>query len=657
MCRAGCASSPTPNLRFRHLFIGCFLLTLPVTAGAATPLFQQVYEMVQKERITTPVATYVAGVFNALYESAFKASGAGKDAIKSDDVKEVLRSGTSEKFCSKVKMGPYNNDCAVLVQQIIKLAQRESGIVRLGHRLQAIATSYEEPITAFSMQPAKLISGFAESLAVWGISGELTESNARSIRMIPTPSDIKKDADAVKKALEKLKDGDNEEAMIAAVWRYQYGLKFVQKYSPLSYPDGVQIDGRGTERQHLLNRPKDLEKKLQTLFESIDKRIGDEEDQISLPRRQEVLYFHIPLDNNISIWAYFRNTDDDTMAETLFPKNIGLQWDMALEPVFPSILSMGNNAPIPGGFYPPAPERKKNTPPKIPGVIAPPPSKGTSWVVLQKGGGGLCYSLSGRMGYLCREPVVTVGEEGHNCEEATPTASTGTIILTSCTPKAAQTWMQSQDVCAEMRKQAGTLFPCAPGSQSLYPFTVLGHACFIKECGQRSYGIKLLPGREPLVSQETTSPWGMCIKPPDPLPPLSYPPRIITVPSFPPYNPAARSHELTLQYCQKTGNPPLSPPSLCQPTLQPALTNPTSQLAIEGLFIQKSADTRTIDEFAGSIEAMGMDVSMTLYGTYLRQVAAALTSALGTTKSLLEQLAGSKFPTLMCPLNPAEPAC
>ncbi|MEK7218266.1 MAG: hypothetical protein AAB728_02260 [Patescibacteria group bacterium] len=182
---------------------------------------------------------------------------------------------------------------------------------------------------------------------------------------------------------------------------------------------------------------------------------------------------------------------------------------------------------------------------------------------------------------------------------------------------------------------------------------MLGHACFVRECAERTYGHTVVPRREPLVAQETTSPWDHCREPdPEPIP-LKIP-TTASVPVFPAYNPEARAKELLLQYCQSRGSAPSLPPVLCQtsPSASLALTNAIA--AFTGLSLTREGDETAQKEQLEAAEAQGLDRGTSLEREYLRQVSAAINGTLRATVDVLQQLALTAFPTAMCPLDPRE---
>ena len=290
---------------------------------------------------------------------------------------------------------------------------------------------------------------------------------------------------------------------------------------------------------------------------------------------------------------------------------------------------------IPGGLYPP------------------PPEKNVNGDTVEKGGGGLCESLAGSQGYLCH--ARTTLSAADDCVESAPKADTGVIILSSCTPKAGAKSPDADltDLCTRLRNDAGGGDVCAPGNTATYPYSILGDACFVRECAERSYGHRLTPGRIPLVSQETTAPWSGCSASAPAAKTTEISP-LIALPHIPEYNPALRLHEFNTQYCQSNGKPPLALPVLCGPDLSTAIEYPHMQDAGNGFMPGQVSDPLLEDDYRQQAEAMGLERGASLYRDYLEQANATFAGNLSATVAMLKTLASSTFPTAMCPLNPQD---
>jgi hypothetical protein len=620
-------------IRIGFLILG-MLLPLGVSASFS---FATIKGMVADERYTPGnVGTFVANILG----------------ISEGDIAEALRTGMPNGLCASKHLGN-GTECQAAAERIKTYTEREAEVIRLGHKLQIIATSYEAPIADFSLQPEKLAGTFASILRTWGIPDIDVTNRLRKVRIIDPTDDTTKQklsdkVDAVRQTLY----GFAAEERIALIWRYQYGLAFVQKddgtlsFDETQNPDGQS--GPGTERQYLFKRNKSVERALDELRTFVGGLVDPPLE------RKEIAVFSGGDDPNI--WVYFRNEQDAADDTSLPLSDAGTRFKTAMEPVMPSILH--NGQPIPGGRYPPPPERKDDK-------------------VLIKGGAGLCHSLFGSEGYLCRERTSSL--RAASCAETEPTPQPGVIILTSCTPRSSSSSSLSSGagassnsassidvtkICMVYRKNmSGSTVsassvassgssqpPCAPESQATYPYTIIGHSCFIRECGMRTFDHSVIPGRQPLVSQDSAKPWNFCLYPSQPAEPLKLPSGL-ALPPFPAYNPAAEMREMNIAFCQKALRPPLSPPSRCQtsPVLAVSLISriPFSQ----GLNMVVGTDQQPIDEQLVSGEAMGLEAGMSINQEYLRRVSESLNGTFSAIVQILQKLADTKFPTTMCPLE------
>jgi hypothetical protein len=615
-------------VRKTFALIGALSVLLPLAAGTAAAkegLFEQVSRMVlEEQRIPDDVAAFAAHAFNAWAA----ANDPGLTPLTPEDVRAVLESlAPPHPLCAKLGIN-YSGRCQSAYDAIRKIAERETATLRLGRRLQVTATHYEEPISSFSVQPSELSAAYLEVLQVWGIPLNASSTSLPQLRLLSLGND--EETMMLLQSLDgTLQSLPREEQRTAAVWRYQYGLSFVEQKSAATDPD--RQSGPGTERQYLFARPPDVERSLRDLRNAVVRKV----DPPLLAG--EIAMALLPLRENVFAWAYVRDGSKDVPGEDALPlQDVGLRWDTALNPVLPSLLADENTA-IVGGTYPP------------------PPVRSPEGDALAAGGSGLCDSLSGRQGFLCSTRTRRTMGTG-SCLEPPPPPKDNTIILSPCSPPSSSTGANAlRDICKQLRSSssASSAQPCQPGGEASYPYTVIGHACFVRECAERTYGHTVIPKRDPLVAQEDTSPWDHC-REPDPEPEPLKIPAAAALPVFPAYNPEARAKELLLQYCQSRGRPPTLPPVLCQtsPSASLALTNVMA--AFTGLSLTREWDTHAQEEYLEAAEAQGLDRGTTLEREYLRLVSAAINGTLRTTVDVLRQMAMNTFPTAMCPLNPQE---
>lgn|GEM_PF-3492268 len=653
--------------------IGIVVTLAPTAvAGANTPLYSTIRDLVESEK------KYPDDVVS------FTAQALTTDELQlaADDVRTVLE-GNWYQIC-ETYMLDLAIECPTLTAKIRQVADREMATIRLGHELQAIATNYELPILPFSQQPDKLTAAFANILKIWGIEN-LSLKGTSAVRLLPPPEDNSQVESAVQdvhSALNELIDGENEEERIAAVWRYQYGVQFVRNHSRETNPDGAS--GPDTERQYLFKRQEDVEGRLRLLIDILEPTI----DPPLNPG--ELALFLLPAEpqeaqDNVVIWVMIRKpkvnnesaydenynpnpnyNPDEYDLEDLPTEDAGLRWAFPLEPVRPSILKESDDTMIPAGFYPPLPNKEDEG----------------AWI--QEGGGGLCKSLAGSNGYLCR-PRVTQGEEGCPCQEDSQCGESGTcvqkpgteekyckidpkpntILLTACRSLSSSSVSSGasgqsssyDDVCKDKffgaKSSDGSVLiaSCQPGTETTYDYSILGHTCFIRTCAEQTRGHSIIPGQDPLVVQESTSPWGACMAAPKEYEPLVVAPSIYSHPPLPAYNPAARARELDIQYCQAHGKPPLSPPVLCQTDISQYLRRLQKEPTANGIRLLKELDRDEQDELQQGMPAYGAEAGADLYRDFIRQVSVALNGTFETTVQVLERIPKTSFPDTMCPMN------
>jgi hypothetical protein len=632
----------------RFAAIGLLLLLFPADIAGATAAADMVYPQVKSLTQMEYVATRGVAKFTAdIMKNATLAYLDGKPLeITPDDVIEAMDDTRESWNVCKGLETPIQ--CSDLRRDIQSVANREMEVIRLGHNLQAIATSYEQPINAFSLSPQTPFSSLASILGIWGIAPlpQTGTGYLRSIRMYPVPETVSSQVSDLEAGLASLKNPEEDNARyIATVWRYYYGLDFVEHKSSDEAPNGDEDKG---ERQLIFKREGGTEENLRKLRDAIASAINPP------PKNGEIVYV-----SGMTFWAYVRDTSKDKENDdTKLPaKDIGLQWMLALEPNMP-YLGGGTL----GGSYPPMPEIKEDN--------SASKDEDKRETVLAKGTGGLCRSLEGSEGYLCHEP--RLGNAKHDCkeDEDSEPEDSSSIVLTPCTPpddnaadedSSSSESKNTVDMCLSIREENTSSKGegeeqkrvCEPDSNSQYPYTVLGHVCYIRECAMRSYDHTFIPGRDPLVSQESAAPWNVCAAIPPKEDPLLLPAAPI-IPPIPAYNPEARLRELNMEYCQTNAAPPLSPPYLCTNDSWALLPYLQAVPLGNALKLVQEVDPLSFTQRELAMEAMGLDVGTTLYRDYLQQVSTSLNGSLSATVESLKRLAASTFPDTMCPLDPQE---
>lgn len=358
-------------MRLLFLFIGILLCARPV--DAAMPLYDRIKQTIEretgKEEIDPPVAAFVAAV---LSNPSF--------TITTGEVTRIVR-GEGQAVCG-ARANASVLDCDALIDTVERLVEREERIRALGRSLQAIATSYELPISDLPGRALSTANDLRGIQNIWGAgTGSIKIASAGPpIRIISAdPDTFRTLFTDIGESLETLP----EEERIAAVWRYQYGVRLVRGERAPRFP-APYIDsssGPGTERQYLFKRWDALEEALIAVWNllltaTFDPPLGT----------NETVYYTIPanlldetMPDNIMLWMHI----DGNPAESHPFGDVGLQWSTPLEPVLPSLQSETGSF-ILGGRYPPEPAVPYDD------------------EMVPIDGAGLCSSPTALRGYLCR---------------------------------------------------------------------------------------------------------------------------------------------------------------------------------------------------------------------------------------------------------------
>ncbi len=355
-------------------------LFLPQLAGAAG-LYERVTEIVRTEQasereIEDSVARYVAAAFR---EDSFD--------LKAEEVTAIVR-GQGHSVC-QTREGPTFAKCMGVIERVTQLANDENRIRLIGRMLQASATAYELPISDLPGRTLQLSNDLRGILNIWSAGTGNIVSTMRDAQIRTIEADESVLEPLLLAAGMELASLPPEEK-IAAVWRYQYGVRLVRGSRAPTFPVPVipSTSGPGTESQFLTHRWNDLEMALMKIWDEI------EDDTFDPPLSAgETVYISFSTEllgrtvsDNIIVWA---RVDGDPVHPF---GDVGLQWETPLEPVLPSLLTATGGV-IPGGNYPPEPVSTANN------------------VTTLRDGQGLCTSAIAQRGYLCRPFVLTAANE------------------------------------------------------------------------------------------------------------------------------------------------------------------------------------------------------------------------------------------------------
>src|SRR3989338_2627460 len=387
--------------RMKHMLalVG-ILLSFPSSAMAAAPsLYEAAWDMVRKEMNVNENMEPHADETVARFASELIPEG--DPPWKKEEMDAVLR-GAFEELCS-AKDGRAALDlgqCAELIKNTQNTMRKEETLRSLGRELQAIAASYELAIDGYPGRSTTLPSRYASLTLLWQAGQRKGEEPGKErIRMFTLPKgDAWKNNVSDIEAMLGALTGDER---TGAVWRYQHGVRYVAGKRgdfPLPKEIDLAISGPGTDRQYLSKRwdgtsdENNMEAVLLNAWEALLEHAGSLDTPL-LPG--DALFFPAIEFNDVVAWAYVetcKNPNDQTQncvpvsignQQLSVTGDVGLQWNVPLEPVLPALIADPESA---------CPEGNPNCPTVLGGLYPPPPEDGT----------GLCTFPFARAGYLCR---------------------------------------------------------------------------------------------------------------------------------------------------------------------------------------------------------------------------------------------------------------
>lgn len=300
-------------------------------------------------------------------------------------------------------------ECATVSSDVHKFTIRIEFIRTLGRDLQLIASGYERMVNEHSI-PSSLILKVFSVLKFWQSDTDSYLSPFKNIRMrsVFFPKEKEEEVQAayggVQGALAALIDRESgkeyRDEFIAAVWRYQYGFREVQELEGESCEAFVNPE-LNKEAHNLFERWCGVEDALEKVWDLVVETEFDPPLQAG-----DIFMPHLIEDLGVIVWIRIDGIKD----EELFG-DVGLTWEFALEPVYPTLITK-DGVVVLGGEYP--------DPPKIPA----PRTK-------------LCKQLLASFGYLCKPVEATkcpVPEEDEEDDTDDDEESGTGVVLTNCKP-------------------------------------------------------------------------------------------------------------------------------------------------------------------------------------------------------------------------------
>lgn len=386
---------------------------------------QNVEEEVTKENVEPEIAAYVAAYFTKLGQQ-----------VTVDNVSQSVR-GEVWQLCGTRQMyerAAFFIGCTELRQRINAMVAREQRVRALGRAMELSAAGQEIPVADVPGRAVSVAADLRGIINIWSAEKkeeedtddeeDVDDTEEEEMPLLRTKN---VDADAYRQLIQTVGTELNklsDEEKIAAVWRYQYGVRLVTDKRAPEYLAPYEDDdsGPGTERQYMFKHWTALESALDAVW---NKARAEQFDPPLKPGESAILlfpsdFFDGLLPDNTLLWARVDGGPRYPLGD------VGLQWKTPLEPVLPSLISE-DGAPILGGTYPPAPVQFDEDDEPVEGR-------------------GLCSDPLAARGYLCRrfEP-----EEGERCpDDPNNPRDPNAITLTLCeSDEPPRTTIAGPDVC------------------------------------------------------------------------------------------------------------------------------------------------------------------------------------------------------------------
>lgn len=278
----------------------------------------------------------------------------------------------------------------------------------------------------------------------------------------------------------------------------------------------------------------------------------------------------------------------------------------------------------------------------------------------------LCSRLIARNGYLCRPTTAP----DINCDN---TNNPDNISLVKCGQEKVVRTVSGPRICPDFDRifnnspsltdpdnptelnpnltLADTTKICSPESMVIYQDDIASHACYISFCLRQSMsGHTLIPNRNPVVTNEATSPFLACIKPD---PQLGLYTEIVEESPYPlpEYLGVFLVRDFARQYCGVNGNAPQPLAGFCRyndndnAVLPLNLYSDNARVIAEqrGAIVYRQQIQGLIATVAGQRAAL--DQSIDVY----QKIFAKLANFIGQTASLLGELKNAPLTKVACP--------
>lgn len=440
--------------------MGLLLLLLPVQATLAASsassspatFYDRIKNEVDQMIVQNPVEPEVRSFIKTFY---FR-----KGLPLTDDQIDAALRGDEGQACALFTGNvPEGSDagCLGLVQNIQRMVTDEERVRKLGRDLQLIATSNELPVSDLPGRSQQFATDMRGLVNIWSTDQNSTSSSSSSsststsssssssskappIRTVVIDQQTLQSLQAPLQQLGNALNTLTTEKRIAAVWRYQYGVRLVANNRKPDYPPPF-IDGQSgndTERQYLFARPPDIEAALQQIWNIL---LNYPFQTPLQPNETALLQFpddllKSVLPDNVIVWARVDAVNAKNPQNQHPLGDVGLQWRTPLDPVLPSLTGETSGEPILGGNYPPEPIDTSQT---VNGNQKP------------VDGAGLCSDPTQQQGYLCRPFVLT--NSADPCPGADSPDPTNISLITCRKPGDQPNTLSGPDVCRDIGYQ------------------------------------------------------------------------------------------------------------------------------------------------------------------------------------------------------------
>lgn len=376
-------------------------------------LYEYIHDLVRQAenviRVELPAERFSAGIY---YDSPVKNTDM---EIEEADVNNAVAQQVP-RLCGGKNTDP--ETCRVIMTKLDSAVNRINWERQLGRDLQMIATGYESGISDYPGTGLKIIPRLPSITRIWRSANEklVTPIVETSAAGLPYPPENKEDIEKeIRKLIDKRLKEDlvrwkddlwDDSEMVAAVWRYRNGVKYIETTEGGTCDSSTAIPDT-SELMLLQKRWCEVEKQLLVIHNLI---IGPYISGGKTLPQDDYLIFPTWIDDESNIAVWVRGDD------------IGLQWIMGIEPVQPMLYNKDYNDCIEGGDTPKdchdADEESLVRGGTYPDIV-PEPDENF----------GICSHPFSKNGYLCRTL-----EDTECATDPVKTTAKG-IVLTRCAPE------------------------------------------------------------------------------------------------------------------------------------------------------------------------------------------------------------------------------